>query len=98
VSVADAGASVGNAEVSVGDAQVSVGNADVSVENADVSVGDADVSVWLYERPKFRRRFPRILVMTSTSLTVPQASNEKLPILIAHGGTVFAWFLAPLLV
>jgi len=31
-------------------------------------------------------------------LTVPPTSNERLAVLIAHAGTVAAWFLAPLLV
>jgi uncharacterized Tic20 family protein len=37
--------------------------------------------------------------MTSTTLVSTRpTSSERLAVLIAHAGTVFAWFLAPLLV
>jgi uncharacterized membrane protein len=36
--------------------------------------------------------------MSTMSLAVRPTSNEKIAALIAHAGTAFAWFLAPLVV
>jgi uncharacterized membrane protein len=36
--------------------------------------------------------------MSSTTLAAPPTSNERFAAVVAHAGTVLAWFLVPLLV